>query len=229
MTRVSIEIEDIGDRKACVLALRKLFTALEDYYGGKEADNIWRYNNYDPRAPYWLARFKLNKALSLTEPDDQRLIFEYYAMAKPSKEGLAKELARRNGPLHDEWREWLSLEDEWLAQRRAPRPPPRPPAPYGPRGTTDWRTMLQHIKRVFRKHRDACIAVEGAPHDLREEELQEIEDSCRVSARLRAAGIKPHTLRSIRARSIRALGRRGTKSREKCPGTFFDLFVRLFD
>jgi hypothetical protein len=211
MTRVSIEIEDIGDKKACALALRKLFAALEDHYGGKEADNIWRYNNSDPRAPWWLPQHKFDKALSasLIGPDDQRLIFEYYAMAKPSKEGLAKELARRNGSLQVKWREWLLLEKDWQAKRHASPTmlsPPMPAAPYGPRGATDWQTMLQHIKRVFRKHRDACIAVEGAPLDLREEKLREIEIGCHIRASLRKLGIKPMTLRGARA-----LGRRGTK------------------
>lgn len=124
-------------------------------------------------------------------PHDARMIFEYYAMAKPSKEGLAKELARKNETLHESWREWLPLDREWQAHRERvaalppPRtlrePPPYPPALYGPRGTTDWQTMLQHIKRVFRKYKETCATISELPIEKRERFRQAIDRDCQIT------------------------------------------------
>jgi hypothetical protein len=106
---VSIEIDDIADKKACELAVRKLYTALIDHHGKEEADRLLRLFPRDLNAAreqaYWHPRRTLNRALYVPpyiEPDDERLVLEYYAMEKPSKEGLAKYLARRNVSLNKE-------------------------------------------------------------------------------------------------------------------------------
>jgi hypothetical protein len=229
MTKVSIAIENIADRKACVVAIRQLFAALEEQYGEKEAERIWRYNN-DLQAPKWRAREKLSRALAGLEYGDRRIIFEYYAMAKPSKEGLAKKLASKNGSLHEKWREWLAANREWWSQHgeeyrrqseiielargtehwppklpRLPEFPQRPAAPFGPRGTTEWQTMLQHIKRIFRNHKEACAAIGDATPELRKEELLEVEPWCQSDAERRA--ISGRSLKMYRKK------RGGTKSK----------------
>jgi hypothetical protein len=181
MTKVTIEIEDVTDKKACKLAIRKLYTTFIDHYGREEADQIWFLQNRDLNAArekaYWHPRLTLSRALAALpsmEPGDKRLVLEYYAMEKPSKEGLAKELARRNVSLNNETNEWDAAWHLCAAQNKEPPWPlgQRPPAPYGPTGTTSWQTMLQQIKRVFRKHKEACAAIGAAPPELREDELR---------------------------------------------------------
>ena len=123
-------------------------------------------------------------------PHDARLILEYYAMAKPSKEGLARELARKNESLREQWREWLPLSREWEAHREQvaalppsrtlPPRPPYPPALYGPRGATDWRAMLQQIKRVFRGYKEACAIISELPTQRREELHRAIDRDCQI-------------------------------------------------
>jgi hypothetical protein len=131
-------------------------------------------------------------------------VLEYYAMAKPSKEGLAKELARRNVSLNKETKEWAALWTKRVREDRKPPWPSQPPAPYGPNGTTDWGTMLTHIKRVFRKHKEACAAFAVAPPEIREEDLRNTGNWCRQSPYDIIEGLRPRRLRSISRR-------RGTK------------------
>jgi hypothetical protein len=188
MTKLSIEIADIADQKACMLALRQAFAALEGHYGEKEAENIWRSGRYDLRSPKWQARFDasevgarmvgLDFALlsSGLKYDDARLICQYCAMAKPNKEGLARELARRNDTLHEKWREWL---------KELPPASPMPPAPFGPTGSTSPQTILRHIKRVFQKHQKEYAAIRNAPPEMREEFRQFVEYWCGSQAAMR--------------------------------------------
>jgi hypothetical protein len=235
VTKISITIEDIADRKACVSAIRRLFTALEEHYGERAAFHIW-ISNQDRQTPKWRAREKLQHALVGLESGDQRLIFEYYAMAKPSKEGLARDLAAKNVPLHEKWREWLVAYREWWVQHgeeyrsqaeiierargtdswppklpRLPEFPQRPTALFGPRGTTDWRTMHQQIKRVFRMYPDACVAVSEAPIEIRKEELLKAESACSIGVEMQMLGGRPSRLRKARRT-------RGTKAGDSVPG-----------
>jgi hypothetical protein len=212
MTKVTITIEDMADRKACVIAIRQLFAALEGHHGEREANHIWD-SNQDHLMPKWQARKKLDHALRGLEYSDQRLIFEYYGMAKPSKEGLARDLAAKNVSLHEEWHDWLAAWRKWWAQHgaearrrqeiielargteqwppnlpRLPDFPQRPAALFGPRGATDWRTMHQKIKRVFRAYPDACAGVNEAPIETREETRSRVEERCRIDGESRMLG-----------------------------------------
>jgi hypothetical protein len=207
--KLSIDIEDVADKKACVVAVQQLFAALKKHHGESEAVLIWN----DCQTPKGQAWEKLTGALSGLEYSDQRLIFEYYAMALPSKEGLAKALATKNVPLNKEWREWLAGHLKWHAQYREDlfrnyvareearksgqqpslRPIPKgPEAPataiFGSRGTTNWQTMLQQIKRVFRYHSKACAAVGEAPLEIREEVRSEVDAWCWMDTEMKIRG-----------------------------------------
>src|SRR5262249_36544330 len=114
MTKVTVQIEDVADKKSCVVAIQQLYAKLEEHYGEKAAGRIW--DSYHEASPKYQARRKLEGALSGLEYSDQRLIFEYYAMAMPSKEGLAKDLAAKNVLLHEKWREWLTADRQWQVQ-----------------------------------------------------------------------------------------------------------------
>jgi hypothetical protein len=197
------------------LSHRQLFAALEKHYGEREARSIWM-SNYDLQAPRWQAREKLDHALRGMEYADRRLIFEYYAMEEPSKEGLAKALANKNAALHQEWREWKTAQNRWVEENREglrrydelaelyhrtgrrpmalPSLPPEPQRPsglFGSRGTTDWQTMHHQIKRVFRKYAEACAAVGEAPIEIREEEHLKVEGHCRADTEMQMRGRKP--------------------------------------
>jgi hypothetical protein len=145
--KLTIEIEDIGDERACVAAMKKLLGALREHHGRRRADLLW--SSYgDP------AELKFFRACRHFSYEELRLVLEYYAMAKPSKLGLAKELARRNETL-------------------------RPKESYGPNGTTDKDTMHQQIKRVFKRGTKEVLRIIGeAAPELREEGLQQINRHC---------------------------------------------------
>jgi hypothetical protein len=200
--KLTIEIEDVADKKACMRATRQLYEALEAQYGEKEVRHFW---GPDLQKPHHLARLELEKAIygEPIEYDDLRLIFKYFAMAKPSKERLAKELALKNEYLHAEWKTWSLRFREWQQQTKpdTPRlpPPQSPAAPYGPRGSTNWQTMLKQIKRVLRRYPEACSAVSKAPEKTREEQHQAVALLCwqRIQTRM-LDGHGVRTLRSVR-------------------------------
>jgi hypothetical protein len=144
--KLTIEIEDIGDERACVAAMQKLLGAIREHHG-RRADLLW--SSYEP-----LPEPEFFQACRHFSYGELRLVLEYYAMANPSKLGLAKELARRNETL-------------------------RPKESYGPNGTTDEDTMHQQIKRVFKRGTEEVLRIIGetAP-ELREETLQQINRYC---------------------------------------------------
>jgi hypothetical protein len=135
-------------------------------------------------------------------PHEALLIFEYCAF--PSMKGFAKDLARKNKALHGTWREYVSEDRKWKAScgyevvynehgpgfsvrrdRGAPPPPPHPPTLYGPRGSTDWRAMLQQIKRVLRKHKEAYAAIKSLSPEERDELHRAIAHRCQTTTALR--------------------------------------------
>jgi hypothetical protein len=69
---------------------------------------------------------------------DLRLALEYYAMTKPSKQGLAADLAKKNDDLRKKGAPLFKL--------------------YGPRGTTSVLTMEKQIKRVLKREECQKIA-----------------------------------------------------------------------
>jgi hypothetical protein len=100
MTKVSIEIEDIADKAACVRATRKLFTALADQHGPAAAFDIWLFHSWDPKADRLRAFLQterdLDQALRSLTPKEQILILEYFDR-RVTKRGLGKALAAKNG------------------------------------------------------------------------------------------------------------------------------------
>jgi hypothetical protein len=153
MTKLSIEIDDISDERACVASIGKLFSVLRESHGHQRTDALWR-SCYDPADPADPAEVEFLLACRHFILQELRLVLEYYAMAKPSKLGLAKELARRNETL-------------------------RPKESYGPNGTTDEDTMHQQIKRVFRRDKEAFRIIGEATTELREERLRWANRYCR--------------------------------------------------
>jgi hypothetical protein len=195
VTKITIELEDIADKKACAIAIRKLFAALETQHGEREASRMWnRHGEFDLTSPKWTGRFKLQEALRDLpdlEQHDLRLVLEYFAMSKPSKRGLAKELARRNVGLNEKWRAWVA-ERRGLEAERADTPWPNPPsAPYGPKGTTNWKSMQTRIKNIFRDYPETCAVYAAAPPEIRQDELERLESSEMFSAMNKALGVKP--------------------------------------
>ena len=92
--KLTIEIEDLDNGNQCVAAIRKLFGALKDHRGFDDADRLWRYYREAPPADQ-RERSRLRLACFSFDYDDLRLILEYYAMPKPNKEKLARDLARK--------------------------------------------------------------------------------------------------------------------------------------
>jgi hypothetical protein len=169
--KLTIEIEDIGDERECAAALRKLFSDLRERHGRQRAYMLW-HNYYDRAA------VEFNDACASFVPNELRLVLEYYAMAKPSKLGLAKELARRNETL-------------------------RPKESYGPSGSTDEDTMHQQIKRVFRRNEEACRLIGSASPELRWEKLQSTDRFLRKWAEHWARGERGTPVRAQRRRRQR--------------------------
>jgi hypothetical protein len=148
---LTIEIEDLDNAEHCLAAIRKLFGALSERHGRQRTSLAWYYL-YD-----YPAVMEFEAACAAFVPDELRLVLEYYAMAKPSKRGLAKELARRNETL-------------------------RPKETYGPNGSTDEDTMHQQIKRIFRRYKGACRFIGMASPELRQEKLQSTDHLLRMEA-----------------------------------------------
>ena len=137
--KLTIEIEDVDDWRQCVAAIKKLRAALREHHGGTRADAL--FDVYDR------AEVAFQEACGHFTPGELRLVLEYDAMAKPSKLGLAKDLARRNQSLPQA-------------------------ASYGPNGSADEDTMHQQIKRVLRRDEEACRIIGEADFKLRKEKLQ---------------------------------------------------------
>jgi hypothetical protein len=110
--KLVIEIKDVRDPEACRAAAERLGEAVIEHHGEQNAI-IWLGSAMfgDHASPRFLAKRRFIDACGSFPPEDLRLVLEYYKMTKPSKEGLARELAKRNETLP-----------------RAER--------YGPRGTT---------------------------------------------------------------------------------------------
>lgn len=88
-TKLTIGIEDIGDKRECVAAIRKLHSALREHYGRREADNLFL-SKEDLRSPEWQVRLRFDQAC---------YSFIDQAMPKPNKEKLARDLAKKNETL----------------------------------------------------------------------------------------------------------------------------------
>jgi hypothetical protein len=148
--KLVIEIEDAGDVRQCVTAMRKLFGAMKDHHGFEEADRVWRFYR-DPPLSDQRERARLRAACMSFDDDDLRLILKYYAMPKPNKEKLARDLAKQNDSLPQEERHPVKSKEDPAA------------------------AILQQIKRAFRFDKEACRIIGEAPEYLRQDKLKEIE------------------------------------------------------
>ena len=152
-TPVVIEIVDVGDKRACVAAIRKLHAALKEHYGEREARNIF-YQYQDLRSPEWQTRLRFDQACYSFSDQELRLILEYYAVPKPNKEKLARDLAKKNETLPVRERYQVdSAEDPAAA-------------------------ILQQIKRAYRWDKEAWHIIGEAPDGLRQEKLEHITRMC---------------------------------------------------
>jgi hypothetical protein len=152
--KLTIEIDDLKNERACIEAVERLYEALVEHQGGAVgAEYILSYAKYGHGySPEAISRRKFANACGRLPDDDLRLVLEYYAMSKPSKRGLAVELAKRNASLPKEQHYY--------------------------RGSQDSETMLTQIKRVFRDHKDDCAVIgEGSPAS-RHEELRRVTEAC---------------------------------------------------
>ena len=152
--KLTIEIEDIGDRRECIAAVRKLVEAIKERYGSEEASNLLLDAAPPPderEQERFRERARFHMACKSFDDNDLRLILEYYAMAKPNKEKLARDLAKKNESL-SEWKRYpvKSKEDPAAA-------------------------ILQQIKRAFRFDQEACRIIGEVPEHLRQQRLKEIE------------------------------------------------------
>jgi hypothetical protein len=158
--KLTIEIEDLNNGNQCVAAIRKLFGALRDHRGFDDANRLWMFYREAPPVDQ-RERSRLRLACFSFDYDDLRLILEYYAMDRPNKEKLARDLARKNETLPEEKRYPVKSAED----------------PAG--------AILQQIKRAFRFDGEACRIIGEAPDYLRREQLKEVED-----ARLRMLELK---------------------------------------
>ena len=152
MKKLTIEIADLSDKDACALAIHKLFTALVDQHGETLADEFFL-NRADlngdrsrASAANREARVAFYTALSQLTHEDSRVVLENYAMPKPSKRGLAAELAEKN----------------------------KNGEHFGRTGSTKADTLWTQIKRVFRENPKACRTIGEASAALREEAARRV-------------------------------------------------------
>jgi hypothetical protein len=110
--KLAIEIEDVTNPDACAGALERLYDAIQEHHGHAAARHLFLPGSIGYPSKYTAEeeRHRIQDNIYRT-PEDFRLALEFYAMPKPNKEKLAKDLARKN---------------ESLPQDRR----------YGPRGTT---------------------------------------------------------------------------------------------
>jgi hypothetical protein len=135
--KLSVEIEDVRDWHACEKALKLICKTLRKYHREQFAKNI-ALCILGEDEDRWRAEKRFGDACSRFRHAELRLILEYCAMDKPSKQDLAKMLAQRNQSLP-------------RVERYA-------------RGSTSEKTMLQQIKRVFKggRYRENCGGFAGA-------------------------------------------------------------------
>jgi hypothetical protein len=153
--KLTIEIEDIGDRRECIAAVRRLVEAIKERYSLDEARRLWLDAAPPPDERRDQEQFRelarLHTACKSFDDNDLRLILEYYAMPKPNKEKLARDLAKKNESL-PEWKRYPVKSRE------------------GPAAA-----ILQQIKRAFRFDNEACRIIGEAPEHLRQERLATLE------------------------------------------------------
>jgi hypothetical protein len=98
--KLKIEIEDIGDRRQCIAAVRRLFTAFVDQYGYDEAKDFMIKNgdlNVDRARAYFRTEEEFHKALQSLTPTERLLVLEYFNGGPgQSKRGLGKAFAAKN-------------------------------------------------------------------------------------------------------------------------------------
>ena len=160
MTGLLIEIKDVGDKAECALALKRLFRALFDHHGVGVFPQLMQSLDPEGQRRFLLADMTLTSALLKLSHEEQRLLLAYYAMAKPSKRGLANILAAKN-------------EDG---------------EHYGANGTTNPDNLLTQIKRIFRDHPDACRLVGEAHPALRQRVMQFVEYKDWLGTQLHSQG-----------------------------------------
>jgi hypothetical protein len=97
--KLTIEIEDIGDQRQCIAAVRRLFTAFVDQYGYEEAMGLMIKNgdlNVDRARAYFRTEKEFDKALESLTPTERLLVLEYFdGGAEQSKRGLGKAFAAK--------------------------------------------------------------------------------------------------------------------------------------
>ena len=161
-----VKIDDVRDRRVCEKALGDVFRALREHHSNEVLSRFVMNAMLGESDDEAQALQKFDAACQRFFPfEDLRLVLEYCAMDRPSKQGLAKILARRNEDLPD--------------------------APKYVRGSTSETTMLQQIKRVLKKGsaEDIATIAAGSP-ELRAEYLRHTEYVSKINADARAAGVK---------------------------------------
>jgi hypothetical protein len=92
--KLTIEIENIDNKCECIAAVRKLYAAVKERHGESEARSILL-NTEDIRSPEWWTRATFDEACYSFSDQELRLLLHYYAMPKPNKEKLARDLAKK--------------------------------------------------------------------------------------------------------------------------------------
>jgi hypothetical protein len=176
--KLTIEIEDIGDRRECIAAVRKLVEAIKKHYGSEEASSLLLDATPPPderERGRFRERARLYMACKSFDDNALRLILEYYAMPKPNKEKLARDLAKKNESL-PEWKRYpvKSKEDPAAA-------------------------ILQQIKRAFRFDNEACRIIGEVPEHWRQERLKDIEERrlllLKITRKIKLPRIRYKTIR----------------------------------
>jgi hypothetical protein len=171
--RLTIDIEDVTNLDACADALERLYDAIQEHHGHRAAHRLFfagaagylKYSAEDERR-------RILNSISFA-PEDFRLALEFHAMPRPNKEGLAKDLARKN------------------------ETPPQFNR-YGPRGTTSPTTMLKQITRVLKREEIRDVAKLGPAE--RAEALRVAETFSGINAMMRADGKSVRRRRPLRMR-----------------------------
>jgi hypothetical protein len=151
--KLTIEIADLRDQHSCILAAERMYEAFVEKYGVFVAEYIFSEAKYGHGYSLGaISRRNFARVCGKLPDDDLRVVLEYYAMPKPSKRGLAVELAKRNKTL------------------------PREKQFY--RGTQVSETMLTQIKRVYSRYKNEWAVIGGASPALRHQELTRVTEAC---------------------------------------------------
>jgi hypothetical protein len=140
--KLVIEINDMKNEGDCIRAVKQFYEALKEHHGEKRAEclilGLGEYvadPDYVETLAEAIAQKKFGDVCGSFEPENLRIVLEYYKMPKKSKLGLARQLAEKNETLPDHEK-------------------------YG-RGTTDPQTMLKQIKRILKS--EGCRRLRTLP------------------------------------------------------------------